>query len=57
MNVFAVHMCLLGRCVPGPCGGQKRVSDPPGQELQVPISYTVDDGNGSRGLYKSSQCS
>lgn len=36
---------MFATCVPGPCGAQKRASDPLEQELQVAVSHCVGPGN------------
>lgn len=43
MNVLPA--CMFAVYVPGPCEGQKKVSDPLEQELQVAVIHGMDAGN------------
>ena len=47
MDDFFLQVCLRTMCVPGACGGQKRVSDPLELELQKVVSHRVGAGNGT----------
>ena len=42
---FALCVCLFAICVPGPCGGQNRISDPLELEFQVAVICCVGAGN------------
>lgn len=57
VKLFCLNIYLFSTCVPGPCGGQKRASDPLEQESQVAMSHYVDAGDPIQVLCKSNQCS
>lgn len=48
-----LHAHVYTMCMPGPCGSQKRMSDPLGLELKAVVSHYVGPGNQIQALFQS----
>lgn len=55
--MFCLHVDMCTMCVPGACGGQRKVLDPPELELQVVVSHDIGAGDSTQILHKINKCS
>lgn len=54
---FILCVCVLPACVPGVCGGQKRVSSSLELELRMVLNHHVGAWNQTQVLCKTNKCS